>query len=135
MARQKQTARKKPEVVPPRQALASKAARKSAPSVGGYSHGLNFDNFLADDGDSPKRKYNDGSSSENDADDIDLRSAKRVRLSPPSSPPSDKSSQEVIKNLKAQIEELHDFIESSGLMLRMPFRMRLAFRGHLLIRW
>ncbi|TKA72327.1 hypothetical protein B0A55_06750 [Friedmanniomyces simplex] len=70
-----------------------------------------------------KRRLAD-ESSEDDEADIDLRPAKRLHSTPPALLTEHADPQEEIKALRAHIDELHAFIQTSGVLLKAPPSIR-----------
>ena len=69
---------------------------------------------------SSSEEHDNGSSLKDNEANVETRPAKRIRLSPAAHPASDQDPQEVISELKAYIDELHDFIGSAGLASSTP---------------
>ncbi|KAK5703802.1 histone H3.1 [Elasticomyces elasticus] len=116
MARSKQTVRKSTGGAAPRKLFPSKVARKSAPGAEPAHYQYPSDSEEEVDETSRKR----GLDSEDDDDDegnIDLPPAKRLHATTPAILPVYADPQEEIKDLRAQIAELHQFIEDAGFLL------------------
>ncbi|KAK5701304.1 histone H3.3 [Elasticomyces elasticus] len=112
MARTKQTVRKSTGGVAPRQLFPSRAARKSAPGADPAHYHYPSDSEEEEDETSLARE------------NLDLRPAKRLHATTPAVLNVYADPQEEISDLRAQIAELHQFIEDAGFLLKAPPSIR-----------